>query len=58
MVDQYNCTLDPELHECPHLILKNLSCKKGGYCCFREKRGAGRPNREPKWFEKYYKNYR
>ena len=36
MVNQYHCTLDPELHECPHLVLEKLACTKGCYCCFRQ----------------------
>jgi len=56
MEARYLCTLDPELHECPHLHRGKLTCSKGCYCCFREKDEP--PKRQPKWFEKYYRNYR
>ena len=58
MVNRYHCTLDPDLHECPHLVLEKLACTKGRYCCFRQTTEELRPKREPKWFEKYYRNYR
>ena len=51
MVNRYHCTLDPELHECPHLALEKLACTKGCYCCFRQTTEELRPKRESKWFD-------
>lgn len=59
MMEQYLCTLDADLHECPYLEREILTCVRGEYCCFRKKKEIHEPyKREPRWYEKYYKNWK
>lgn len=51
------CKLDPELHECPYLILDGLICNRETHCSFQEDEDSSKTyTRKPKWFEKYYKD--
>ena len=45
-------TLDPTKYHCACFNRETLICSNVNYCGFKKK------EKEPKWFEKYYKKYR
>ena len=56
MENQGGCTLDPSKYHCACFDRETLTCSNTNYCGFKVQ--MVRKKKEPKWFEKYYKNYR
>lgn len=57
------CTLEADVNECPYFQSENGLCKRStpecGFCYeeFSEKKSVNyKYVREPRWYEKYYKN--
>ena len=56
MENQCGCTLDLSSYHCACFNRETLTCSNVNYCGFKVQ--IVRKKKEPKWFEKYYKNYR
>ena len=49
MGNRVGCALDPNRYHCACFDRKNRVCTNANFCEFKKK------EKEPKWFEKYYK---
>ena len=49
MGKRVGCALDPNRYHCACFDRKNRACTNTNFCEFKKK------EKEPKWFEKYYK---
>lgn len=53
------CTLEKDVNKCPFYLVDTLGCKNNKECSFQEneeQEAKQKYIREPRWYEKYYKN--